>query len=83
MYLDQVLAILTPLVPVLAASLAPYVTEGIKDLVGKFNTSVPKILKPITNMVVAATIGALTGSLELGVATGAATSLGFRVGKGS
>lgn len=69
--------------PVVVASVAPYVTEVVKKGVAYAGAAVPAKLKPFINVLVAALLGGLAGDPATGVAVGIGTSAAFAVGKRS
>lgn len=77
-------AFLIPLLPVIASSLAPYVTEGVKKAVAAVGASVPTVFKPAINILCAAGLAAVCGGdPTVGAGIGVATSAAFGLGKRS
>jgi hypothetical protein len=75
---------LLSLLPLVVSAASPYITEGVKALVGKVGKSIPTVLKPVLNVVFGSVLSGIFGGDPVsGGAAGLAGSVGFRVGKTS
>ena len=75
---------LLSLLPLVLSAASPYITEGVKALVGKVGKSIPTVLKPVLSVLFGTVLSAVTGGDPVtGGAIGLAGATGFKVGKTS